>query len=206
MDLLAPAPTPHLLFLILHAYKHFLHSGFGVRIVADVCLFSQAHAAEIDFSRLAEICGSLRCGKFTAALYRIGEKYLAIPAPEAFSAPDVDETALLADILDAGIHGQNIDRLHSANITLKTVGDDRLGKRQGSGSLRKSLFPSAASLAGKYPFLERHPVLLPATWTMRLVRYLRDRAASDHHIHPTASPRIGRERVALLKEYDIIDK
>ncbi len=206
VELLTPEPNLHLLFLILHAYKHFLFSGFGLRIVSDVCLFSRAYAGRIDFEALLRICTALRCHLFTAAVYRIGETYLGIPAPAPFAALEVDEGPLLADVLDAGLHGTDIDRLHSANITLTTVADARQGGKAPKSGLRASLFPPADKLAGSYPFLKKHPALVPVAWVRRGCSYLKKSSAHRGAIHPTASLRIGRERVALLQQYDIIDQ
>ena len=44
--------TDHLLYLILHALKHFLYSGFGIRQVCDIALFSERYRDEIDWSRV----------------------------------------------------------------------------------------------------------------------------------------------------------
>ena len=196
-------PTDHLLFLILHAFKHFLHSGFGLRIISDIALFAEAHEGEVDFARIRAVCGSLRCLEFTAAVFDIAEKYLGIPRPAAFSDVSVDEAPLLADVLEAGIHGQDVDRLHSANITLGTVADERQGRSAKAKGLRASVFLPADRLKSRYPFLERRPWLLPVAWTKRVFTYLRDRRQHSG-VHPTASLRIGRERVALLEKYHII--
>lgn len=204
--LLTPEPNLHLLFLILHAYKHFLFSGFGLRIISDVCLFSQAYATRIDFEKLLQICTELRCHRFTAAVYRIGEKYLGIPAPAAFAALEVDEGPLLKDVLESGLHGADVDRLHSANITLTTVAGSRQGEKTQRSGLRASLFPPADKLTGSYPFLKKHPALVPVAWVRRGCAYLKNSLAHRGAIHPTASLRIGRERVALLAKYDIIDQ
>ena len=198
------APADHLLFLLLHAFKHFLYSGFGLRIVADVCLYARRYAAEIDFDRLLAVCASLRCGRFAAALFRIGEKHLDLPAPGAFAAVEADETALLEDVLTAGLVGADIDRLHSANITLGAVAAQNTGKAP-AGGLRGSVFLSAKQLSGRYPWLEKRPWLLPAAWVSRVCAYLKERGkygAED----PAASLRIGKERVELLKTYGIIDE
>ena len=56
-----------------------------------------------------------------------------------------------------------------------------------------------------YHFVDGRPWLLPAAWAMRIGKYLvnrkSDRAASGE---PSAELEIGRERVALLKKYRII--
>ena len=202
VDLHTLAPTDHLLFLILHAFKHFLHSGFGARIVADICLFPRAYCDQIDFSAILRACREKQCDRFTAAIYRIGAEYLGIPEPELFREMQVEIEPLLRDILDSGLHGAQIDRLHSANITLGAVSDHRTGKRR-SGGLRKVLFRPASELKKDYPFLTKYPVLLPAAWCRRVWKYLKEPKKTGAH-SPTATLRIGEERVQLLSFYGII--
>ena len=197
------APTDHLLFLILHAFKHFLHSGFGLRVAADICLFARQYADELDFEQIRNRCVQFRCERFVAAVFQIGEKHLGLPAPEAFELPDVDETALLEDMLASGLHGAEIDRLHSANITLGAVSDQNSGKAR-SGGLKKTLFPTAESLFGRYPWLKKRPWLLPAAWISRTAAYLTRRGKYGEQ-NPAATLRIGRERVRLLETYGVID-
>lgn len=198
------APADHLLFLILHAFKHFLHSGFGMRIIADICLFTWRYGEQIDFAALRAVCDARRCERFTAAVYRIGEKYLDLPIPEPFAVIEVDETELLADVLVSGLHGAEIDRLHSANITLGAVADENQGKTR-SGGLAKTLFPSAKKLSGRYPYLETKPWLLPVAWASRVGTYFKERGKYGEQ-SPAASLRIGKERVKLLKTYGVIER
>ncbi len=198
------APTDHLLFLILHAFKHFLHSGFGMRIIADICLYTWRYGEEIDFAALRRVCDAHRCERFTAAVYRIGEKYLDLPIPEPFAVIEADETELLDDVLASGLHGAEIDRLHSANITLGAVSDENQGKAR-SGGLAKTLFPSAKKLSGRYPYLEKKPWLLPVAWASRVGTYFKERGKYGEQ-SPAASLRIGKERVKLLKSYGVIER
>ena len=37
-----------ILYLLLHAFKHFLHSGFGIRQVSDIILFSEKYRDQIE--------------------------------------------------------------------------------------------------------------------------------------------------------------
>lgn len=197
-------PMDHLLFLLFHAFKHFLFSGFGMRIVADICLYSAQYAGQIDFSRLRSLCEERRCHLFTAAVYRIGEQYLELPVPGPFATLEVDESELLRDILDSGLHGADIDRLHSANITLGAATEDKTGKHR-TGNLRKSLFPSATYMTNNYPYLAKRPWLLPFAWGCRIGSYLkRNRCFGKQS--PAATLRIGSERVKLLKRYGVINE
>ena len=198
------APTDHLLFLILHAFKHFLHSGIGLRVGADICLFARHYAEELDLDYIKSQCDAFRCLRFAAALFRVGEKELGIPAPAVFAEVESDETALLEDMLDAELYGEAIDRLHSANITLAAAARGR-GETSRAGGLKSSLLLPASRLSGRYPWLKKRPWLLPAAWAARGADYLLGRKKYGRQ-SPAASLRIGRERVRLLERYGIIDE
>lgn len=64
---LAMLPHEHLLYLLLHAYKHFVRSGIGLRQFCDIGLWARAYHAEIDWQRLHEQCESVRAATFAAA-------------------------------------------------------------------------------------------------------------------------------------------
>lgn len=69
--------------MICHAFKHFLHSGFGIRQVCDIVLFANAYGREI------------------------GQKYLTFDPslagyPQEWQEIQVDEQLMLDDLLDAG--------------------------------------------------------------------------------------------------------
>ena len=197
------APTDHLLYLLCHAYKHFLHGGFGIRQVCDIGLFARQYDLEIDWGRIRKNCEQVSIARFCAALFRIAEKQLGFAMPAAFAGLAVDEHDLLEDVLTGGLYGVNdINRAHSSTMTLDAVAARRRGKKRG-GALA-SVFLPLGSMKGKYPYLMRFPALLPLAWAQRVLRYLLHRdglAPSD----PAETVRIGRERIALLKEYGILD-
>ena len=195
------APTDHLLYLLCHAYKHFLHAGFGIRQVCDVGMLAERYAERIDWAWIRESCESIHIERFAAAVFRITERHLGFIMPEAFADLDVDESDLLEDILTGGLYGVNdINRAHSATITLDAVAKQRQG-RKSTGPLA-SVFLPLKSMAGKYPYLKKYPWLLPAAWVQRVGGYLLRGGA---RVDPAASVRIGGERVELLREYGIIE-
>lgn len=201
--------TDHLLYLICHALKHFMHSGFGIRQVCDICLYANAYGAEIQWETLLTRCRELRADRFAAALFRIGEKHLTFDPdkaclPESWRAIGVDERAMLEDLLDSGIYGaDSMSRKHSSNITLNAVSAKKRGGNAGNGVL-KTVFPSAKNLSGRYPYLREKPYLLPVAWADRLLKYRRETAGSSDN-HPAESVRIGNQRVRLMKQYGIIE-
>jgi hypothetical protein len=201
--------TDHMLYLILHAFKHFLHSGFGIRQVCDMVLFANAYGESIDWEDILTKCKGLRAEKFAAALFAIGEKYL-IFSPEKACYPqnwrqiETDPDALLMDMLQGGIYGYSQrSRMHSSNMTLNAVSADKKGKRS-DGSVIRTIFPSAKRLDGRFPYLKRMPFLLPVAWVSRIAGYAKE-TISEPNSSAGEVLRIGSQRVELLRQYDIID-
>ena len=197
-EILSLRPHDHMLYLLLHAYKHFLHSGFGIRQVCDIGLWAREYQARIDWNLLARQCAECRAQGFAAAVLGIGSHYLniSLPLPHDWATEKDYCLPLLEDILAGGIYGSaDPGRQHSATVTLNAVEASRSGSRP---SLLASLFPGRASLEGRYPYLKQYPVLLPLAWSQRICRYLRKK--ND----PAESIAVGRERVALLRHYGII--
>ncbi len=201
--------TDHMLYLIVHAFKHFLHSGFGIRQVCDMALFANAYGSQIDWSAVLDKCRWLRAEKFAAALFRIGEKYLVFD-PEKACFPDfwkeiqVDEGALLEDLLYGGIYGSaDRSRVHSSNMTLNAVAKDKQGKKVRRGLVR-TVFPSAKSIENRFPYLHNHPWLLPVAWTSRIFGYAKE-SITDPNSGAGDVIRTGSRRIELLRQYGIID-
>ena len=193
------APTDHLLFLLCHAYKHFLHGGIGIRQVSDLAVFAEKNGGEIDWARVRGGCGSIRIEYFSAALFRIAQKHLGYELPEAFADLDADEGPLLTDILEGGNFGTaDLDRMHSGNLTLDAVAAQKQGRRR--SGLFAAAFPTAEYMAQRYPWLRGRRWLLPAAWLRRAGEYLLSRDSSAASVL-----RLGRERIKLLRQYRIID-
>ena len=200
--------TDHMLYLICHAYKHFIHSGFGLRQVADMMLFAEKWGERIDWEYVLDCTKQIRAERFAATLFRIGEEYLGFSPEKAHYPADWQAFAgepekMLEDLLGAGIYGSaDMSRQHSSTITLNAVADSHRGKR--GGSILKTVFPPAKALEGNYPYLKKSAALLPIAWAQRLIKYGRESGTADNRA--TESVRVGRERVALLRQYGILDE
>ena len=203
--------TDHLFYLICHALKHFLHSGFGLRQVGDIALFANAYGTHVDWLRLLTCCQEIHGEIFAAALFRIGEIYLTLDPekagmPEQWRAIAVDEQPLLEDLLDSGVYGDaTLSRKHSSNITLDAVAAEKHGKR--AAGLRTTLFPEAKQLEGRYPYLKGKPYLLPVAWASRMAHYGKETLGHrDGSNRASGAVKIGTQRVELLRAYGILRK
>ena len=200
---LAMLPHEHLLYLLLHAYKHFVRSGIGLRQFCDIGLWARAYRGEIDWQLLHEQCGSVHAATFAAAAFRIARDYLCIevdlPAPWSDA---VDVEPLLHDSLCGGAYGSNdLTRLHSSTVTLNAVKASRTGEK--SGVLR-TVFPKREYLERNYPYLKKHPYLLPVAWVQRLAHYAGEKKTGTDN-SASGSIELAKERIELMKRYDIMD-
>lgn len=208
-EILSLCHTDHLLYLILHAFKHFMHSGFGLRQVCDIALYAARYGAEVDWGYICRVLGELRAEKFVAVVFRIGRERLGIDVPtypETLRSVETDEDPLLDDLLQSGIYGgAGAARLHSSNITLTAIRENRSGKKSTSGfkAWLHSVFPPAISLEWKYTYLRRHKWLLPWAWICRICGFVFRRRSEKGSAGETL--RIGQERVELMRKYGIID-
>ena len=201
-------PTDHMLYLILHAYKHFLYSGFGIRQVCDINVFARAHQDMIDWDYINKTLNDNKALVFANALWKIGARWLGFEWQDP--DPALDETLLLEDILEGGLYGTStMTRLHSSNITLEAASDNLrhgTGSKGGFSYLFKSVFPPYDSLKNRYSFLRKMPLLLPVAWLLRIVSYTREIAKGEKGLSEVSeSVKLGQKRIELLKKYGIIE-
>lgn len=202
-------PTDNLFYLICHAFKHFLHSGFGIRQVCDIILFANAYGTEIRWDKILQQCREIHAEKFAAALFKIGENYLVFDPqkaayPQEWRNMETDEIPLLLDLLEGGLFGDaSMSRKHSSNITLHAVSAEKHGKKT-SFSLLKTVFPSAEDLKKRYGYLQKHPYLLPAAWIQRMAEYRKETRKTKND-QAVEAVRIGSRRLELLKYYGILN-
>ena len=200
---LAMPPHEHLLYLILHAYKHFVRSGIGLRQFCDIGLWAREYHNEIDWQRLHDQCASVHAATFAAAAFRIAREYLGIdfdlPAPWDAS---IDMEPLLHDTLCGGVYGSNdYTRLHSSTVTLNAVKASRTGEKS---SVLSTVFPKREYLERNYPYLKKHPYLLPVAWVQRIAHYASEkRSGTDNSA--SGSIKLAKERIELMKKYDVIE-
>lgn len=196
-------PHEHLLYLILHAYKHFVRSGIGLRQFCDIGLWAREYHDEIDWQRLHEQCESVHAATFAAAAFCIAREYLGIdfdlPAPWDSS---IDVEPLLHDTLCGGVYGSNdLTRLHSSTVTLNAVKASRTGEKS---SVLSTVFPKRAYLERRYPYLKKRPYMLPVAWVQRLAHYAGEKKTGTDS-SASGSIKLGKERIELMKRYGIMD-
>ena len=200
---LAMPPHEHLLYLVLHAYKHFVRSGIGLRQFCDIGLWAREYHDEIDWQRLHEQCESVHAATFAAAAFRIARDYLGIDfdLPMPWDA-SIDVEPLLHDTLCGGVYGSNdLTCLHSSTVTLNAVKASRTGEKS---SVLSTVFPKREYLERRYPYLKKRPYLLPVAWVQRIAHYASEKQSNPDN-SASGSIKLGKERIELMKRYGIMD-
>ena len=200
---LAMLPHEHLLYLLLHAYKHFVRSGIGARQFCDIGLWAREYHTKIDWQRLREQCESVHAATFAAAAFRIARDDLGIefdlPAPWSDA---VDAEPLLHDTLCGGVYGSNdLTRLHSSTVTLNAVKSSRKGRKS---TVLRTIFPEKAYLESRYSYLKKRPYLLPVAWVQRIAHYAGEKKTGADS-SASGSIKLAKERIELMKRYGIMD-
>ena len=200
---LAMPPHEHLLYLILHAYKHFVRSGIGLRQFCDIGLWAREYHTEIDWQHLHDQCASVHAATFATAAFCIASDYLGIdfdlPVPWDAS---IDVEPLLHDTLCGGVYGSNdYTRLHSSTVTLNAVKASRTGEKS---SVLSTAFPKREYLERRYPYLKKRPYMLPVAWVQRIAHYASEKQSGANN-SASGSIKLAKERIELMKQYDIMD-
>lgn len=196
-------PQEHMLYLILHAYKHFVLCGIGVRQFCDIGLWAREYHNVIDWQHLYESCADAHAAVFAASVLRIAREYLGIDIdlPEQWAASP-DPEPLLHDALSGGVYGSNdYTRLHSSTVTANAV---RASREGGKSHILRSVFPKREYLERRYPYLKKRPYLLPVAWAQRMAHYAGEKR-SDANNSASGSIKLAKERIELMRLYGIIE-
>lgn len=196
VPILTLEPTDHMIFLLLHAFKHFIGSGFGIRQICDIAQWSKTH--DIEWDRVHSVLADVHAEYFAAAVFGICESYFGMTYPSIWD--HCDYSLLLEDSLRSGIYGaSSMSRKHSSTITLGAVESRYRGTR--NIPLLTSVFPKRSVMEMSFPWVRKSFLLLPAAWSIRIFRYLRSQGKNNSS---SETIQIGAERTDMLKYYKII--
>ncbi len=192
-------PDKHILYLVLHAFKHFLVAGVGIRQVCDISLFAKNN--DIDWKYVFSECKKVNIDGFLNGILLIGEKYFGFSTDEVKEQfeefnKELDTLPLLCDIMSGGVYGgQSPERHHSGNITFSAYNKKLAEERESY----KVLFPSKAAMKEKYPVMKDSNFALVCAWVKRILRYFILGGSSSSALD------IASKRKSVLKKYGIVD-
>lgn len=193
----------HLLFLILHAFKHFIGGGVGIRQMLDILLYQEHFGTEIDLQFVYEKLKTFRAESFWNDMIHIGNSYLGFQLQVMQESNFPDE--LLEDMIQCGTFGNKTPADRAAERTVKFTTGNHLKKKNRNSliMLWKTIFPQRVFLLENSPYLQSKPWLLPVAWVQRWGRFLKRNHSSGGKL-TAESLKISRRRIKLLKKYDLV--
>ena len=208
--------TDHFLYMFFHTFKHFLHSGFGVRQICDMALYGEVYFKEINWEDIWKKAEMIHGDELLRAIIAIGircflkKDALMRSRFKEWRLDSVEMEPLLTDILEAGRNGRSsYSRIHSSSMTLQAMADQRNERRE-SGILKKSMqsvFLPLSTMKHRYPYLRKCPWLLPAAWGQRMMGYIKELHRTDRNYNSIQdSIRQGRKRIQLMEKYRILTR
>lgn len=67
-----------------------------------------------------------------------------------------------------------------------------------------TVFPKREYLERRYPYLKRRPYMLPVAWVQRIAYYASEKQSGADN-SASGSIKLAKERIELMKRYDIMD-
>lgn len=165
-------PTEYTFYMIHHMLKHYLYSGFGIRLLCDFVLYLTARNNDIDFDKLHQWCKESKILHFYEIIIETLHLYLGLPAD---IEPDIHYPS---DTCDTFI--QRILEDHD----MGTSNDTAL---VGSGSYAKVNFwtyfkEGHLQMKVRFPKLHKCVILWPVLWGITFVCFIWN---TYHYRHTT---------------------
>ena len=157
-------PTEYVFYMIHHMLKHYLYSGFGIRLLCDFTFYLEAHTDEIDFQNIHSWCRESRISHLYEIIIETCRIYLGLPQnidPEIHYTPQ-DCEEFITRILDDGDMGTDVSQ-----------------ELVGSTSYQKVNFVTCfkeghVQMKVRFPRASRYPILWPFLWIATFVCFIRN--------------------------------
>ena len=157
-------PTEYTFYMLHHMLKHYLYSGFGIRLLCDFTFYLKRHEKEINFRQIHEWCRESRISHLYEIILECCRKYLG-----------------LSDSIDARTQ-YNPHDCHDFIIQILKDGDmgtDISQSLVGSSSYQKVNFltyfkEGHIQMKVRFPKASHYPVLWPALWCITFICFIRN--------------------------------
>lgn len=157
-------PTEYVFYMIHHMLKHYLYSGFGIRLLCDFTFYLKHHESEIDFDQIHTWCRESRISHLYEIILESCRIYLGLP-----------------DSIDPQTHYDTSDCQDFITQILKDgdMGTDVSQTLVGSSSYQKvNLFTyfreGHVQMKVRFPKASHFPILWPVLWVITFVCFIRN--------------------------------
>ena len=157
-------PSEYVFYMIHHMLKHYLYSGFGIRLLCDFTFYLQKHADEIDFHKIHTWCRDSRISHLYEIVLETCRIYLGLPqhidSETHYDPQDCKE--FLIRILEDGDMG--------TDVSSELVGSTSYQKV----NLVTYFKEGHVQMKVRFPRASRCPVLWPFLWSVTFLCFVRN--------------------------------
>lgn len=152
-------PEDFYLYILGHAYKHYVNRGTGLRILTDVYCFLEKDRDKLDWPRVQAAAEQIGFAFFEATLRQLTFKLFGPePAP-----PTEKEKDMLLFMLSSGSYG---------NLENKVKGQTDGSFRSRMAYIKRRIFLPLPVVKETFPYFAEHKILLPLLPFFRIGRAL----------------------------------
>lgn len=155
-------PTEYVFYMLHHMLKHYLYSGFGVRLLCDFVFYLRQHADEIDFSKIHNWCRQSKILHLYEIIIESCRIYLGLSVcidPMIHYDPELCQQ-FIAKILSDSDTGTETTTALVGSTSYKRI---TLGTYFKEGHFQMKL---------QYPCLSKCVFLWPVLWGITFFRFL----------------------------------
>ncbi len=171
----------HLIYLVIHAAKHFRYTGYGIRGIMDFSVYLKRYLQQLNWDEIWEELGKLRLEKFAKAMFSVCHLWFGTALPEEIEEPDVQTYEGMSErIFEGGVYGYFNRNLEMAQVR-NQLAKDRSGRllMLKARALLKLIFPGVRYMRHYMDALAKRPYLLPAAWVVRWYQAIFRRGAQN---------------------------
>lgn len=202
-----PSDFHHGLIMLMHMQHHLLAEGIGLRHLCDWAVFVNHFRGEEFPELFREKLMAVGLWKLARLLSVCAAEYLGLPQQRWMIERETDRElahALMADILTGGNFGSKDRQRAYEGMFISNRGKDGVqNNRIGHG------FQALTRITYmKYPFIEKHPVLLPFGWAAAVGGYLvrtRERNQRGQDIHAFSAFQKSAGRISLYQQLGLYE-
>lgn len=171
-------------YILCHAYKHYVGSGTGLRTLLDFYVYLRAKEQELDFDYIARECETLGIREFEEQSRSLckkifspqpftdcaGEDAVNSPAVSGLSGEVPENQAAVSGLSEAEREMLSYYLSSGAYGTRTNFISNMVKKRGKVGFFVARLFLPLRVMRNAYPILKKAPFLLPVFWLVRLIK------------------------------------
>lgn len=158
-------PEDFYIYAIIHAYKHYSLNGTGVRSLADIYVMNRKIGPSMDWDYVKKETEALGIDTFEKNSRTLAEKIFS-DVPVSQICLTAEERIMLLSCMGAGTYGSFESSINSSLRSLQADKEPITGFTKFQYCMVR-LFPGREWCKNNYPFVYRHPCLLPFFWIWR---------------------------------------